>query len=79
MKLMIQILIGRSFESFSMFFSLPGNQCFRGQELTEARAARCSSTHLGELARLMRGDSVKLVKLEYSTDVWSWSFNWKIA
>lgn len=46
-----------------------GNQRFPGQELTEARAARCSSTHLGELARLMRGDSVKLGKLEDSMEV----------
>lgn len=44
------------------------SQCFSAQELTEARAARCSSTHLGELARLMRGDS-KLRKLEDSMEV----------
>lgn len=44
------------------------SQCFSAQELTEARAARCSSTHLGELARLMRGDS-KLGKLEDSMEV----------
>ena len=30
------------------------------QELTESRAARCSSTSLGELARLMRGDRCRV-------------------
>lgn len=53
-------ITGLSFWEFLNVFQL--------QELTEARAARCSSTHLGELARLMRGDS-KLGKLEDSMEV----------